>query len=73
MYERTDKGRASLLNEKQRAKFTGHTSGLKYTKNQNRLFKAILAGDNDFDSLMKKALSFFLSFSLFSKYLGPLL
>ena len=54
MYERTDKGKTSLLNEKQRAKFTGYTSGLKYTKNQNRLFKAILAGDNDFDSLMKK-------------------
>ena len=43
-----------IFNEKQKRNFTTNTNALAYTKNQDRLLQALLAGNNDFDDLMNE-------------------
>ena len=43
-----------LFTTKQKTNFTTNTNALAYTKNQDRLLQALLAGNNDFDDLMNE-------------------
>jgi len=43
-----------IFNEKQKRNFTTNTNALAYTENQDRLLRALLAGNNDFDDLMNE-------------------
>jgi len=43
-----------IFNKKQKNNFTTNTNALAYTKNQDRLLQALLAGNNDFDDLMNE-------------------
>ena len=52
MHERTDGGKTSLISNKDKIKyFTKNTNALNYTKSQDRLLQALLAGNTDFDNL----------------------
>ena len=43
-----------IFTTKQKRNFTTNTNALAYTKNQDRLLQALLAGNNDFDDLMNE-------------------
>ena len=54
MHERTDGGKTSLITKKDMQNFTKNTNALGYTKNQDRLLQALLAGNTDFDDLAEE-------------------